>query len=448
MRFGSFAMLAMGLLGLVGAVGAPSAAGAAAPPVSPAVVTQATEGLLTGNVVIRNAPAGFQGQVGVAACPATVSSTGICQSPLFALAMSGASYTLALSAGTWQVYEFYEIGYGGGAYVGRPHAVSIVGGATVRKNISVQYQVPSTVGGTVAVTGVPSGVTIGSLLVTACPSSQPLVSGNPSLFCDSDYVNGSGPYSIPTLFKGRWLLYVGYYSDFGFTQVATPTTVNLPKGGSVAVDLSVAYQTPANGALEGTVTITGAPPGFSPPFAGAGACPIAGGSGTVCPNPSYTLIGPGNTYQLPLSPGQWGAAGFYELGGFAGQFLSQYQTVSVSAGVIDQVNFTVPYVKPATVQATVTVTGVPAGVSVENTQLLACPSGDPYDGTTTPIECVETGSAGSVDTINTLPPGTWLLYPGYFTSDGSFEIGTQATTVKLKAGKTKRVSLSVAYRPL
>jgi hypothetical protein len=78
--------------------------------------------------------------------------------------------------------------------------------------------------------------------------------------------------------------------------------------------------------------------------------------------------------------------------------------------------------------------------------LLACPSGDPYDGTSVPIECVEGSDAGSVVTIGTLPPGTWLLYPGYFASNGSFCTGTQGTTVKLRAGGTKKVSLNVAYQ--
>jgi hypothetical protein len=97
-------------------------------------------------------------------------------------------------------------------------------------------------------------------------------------------------------------------------------------------------------------------------------------------------------------------------------------------------------------EATVTVTGVPAGVTIEETELLACPSGDPYDGISVPIECVQGADAGSVDTIGTLPPGTWLLYSGYFASNGSFYTGTQATTVKIGAGRTKKVSLTVAYQ--
>ena len=173
---------------------------------------------------------------------------------------------------------------------------------------------------------------------------------------------------------------MGYQTLFGFTQVTTPTPVSLPKGGSVDLDLSVGYQTPADGAVEGTVTITGAPPGFSPVFQGAGGCPVASGSGTICPEPSYTLVTSGDSYQLPLTPGQWGVAGFYELAGFGGQFISPRQLIDVSAGVIDQVNFTIPYVAPAKVEATVTVTGLPAGVTVEETELTACPVADPYEG--------------------------------------------------------------------
>jgi hypothetical protein len=447
----TFRFLAVSLIasfGLFGAVGATSVAGAVGQATSPAVLNQPTDGLLTGNAIIRNAPANFQGEVGVAVCPATATPGKICASPLFSLAQSGASYTIQLPAGAWEVREFYTIGYAGGAYIGRPRAISIVGGQTVRQNIAVRYQVPTALAGTVTVTGLPSGVSISDLVVTACPSSQPLTGGFPSIFCNSDYIVGSNQYSIPTLFKGHWLLYVGYVTVFGFTQLTVPTPVTLPRGGSVTADLSAAYQTPANGLLEATVTIAGAPAGFSPPLEGIGACPVvSGGSGSPCANPSYTFGG--TTAQLVLSPGQWDAAGFYELAPFGGQFISPIQTVSVAAGVIDHVDFTITYLAPATVRATVAVTGLPAGVTVEDTQLLACPPADPYNGTNVAIECVETGSAGSgnVDTIATLPPGTWLLYPGYFASNGSFSLSTQATTVKLKSGRTKRVSLSVAFHP-
>ncbi len=440
---------ALTVFGLLGSFGVAGAAGSVTHRSGQAATSSGADGVLTGNVVIRDAPAYFEGEVGLAACPGTSTpdaTTAFCAAPQIALAESGASYTLELPAGTWEVYEFYELGFQGGAYIGHAHTVSIVGGGTVRQNISVRYQAPTTLSGTVTVSGVPSGITLETLIVTACPSSQPLVGGIPSQFCDSDYVENSDSYSLPTLFKGNWLLYVGYETVFGLTFVATPTPVRLPKGGSVTDSPSVAYQTPVDGALEGTVTITGAPPGFTTPLEGAGACPVVSTPGTACAEPSYTFIGPGDTYQLALSPGKWGAAGFYELGGFAGQFLSPVQTVTVSAGVVDQVNFVIPYVKPAKLEATVTVTGVPAGVTIEETELLACPSGDPYDGISVPIECVQGADAGSVDTIGTLPPGTWLLYSGYFASNGSFYTGTQATTVKLGAGRTKKVSLTVAYQ--
>ena len=83
------------------------------------------------------------------------------------------------------------------------------------------------------------------------------------------------------------------------------------------------------------------------------------------------------------------------------------------------------------------------------TELVACPSADPYNGTSLPIECVESfgsGTVGSVDTIDTLPPGTWLLYAGYFASDLTTYTGTTATTVKLQPGRTKKVGLQVAYQ--
>ena len=191
-RTGPTAVLAAGALTLaavLGSVGGTGVAAAAGHRIRTAAVGPAADGVLTGNVVIRNAPAGFSGEVGVAACPAagataaaTAAAASFCAAPQVAVAGSGASYTLVLPAGTWEVYEFYEIGFQGGAYLGHAHTVTVAAGATVRQNISVQYQAPVTVSGTVTLSGVPGGITVEALAVTACPSSQPLVGGIPSQF--------------------------------------------------------------------------------------------------------------------------------------------------------------------------------------------------------------------------------------------------------------------------
>ena len=429
------------LAGLVGTTAVAGAAGSSGPAVP-------STGQITGNVVVRNAPAGFAGEVGIVACPSTATpSRALCSSPQYAFSGSGGSYTLAVAAGTWQVYTFYDVGYQGGAYVGRARTVVVAPGATVRLNIAVPYQVPSTIAGTATVTGVPSGVSIDQIQVTACPSSTPLVDDSPSPLCATDFLApGSDQYSIPTLYKGTWLVYVGYYTIFGLTLTSSPTTLVVKKATSSTVNLSVAYQTPPNAIVQGTVTVTGAPAGFSA-ASGVGGCPEVGGSPTLCADPLYTLAGPGGSYELLLPAGGWDLAGFYELAFFGGQFLSPVQTVDLAGGTIVTLNFTVPYTKPATITSTITVTGVPAGQVIEETMLLACPSDFPDTGQTQPIECVSgVSTPGTPVSIPTLPPGKWLLYPGYLTASDNEVTGTTATRVTLAAGRTKVKNLSIAYQ--
>jgi hypothetical protein len=432
----------VGVSALFGLALLPDVAGASAP---------TSTGTLTGNVVVRGAPAGFTGEVGVAACPAS-SSKGLCASPQFALSGSGGSYTLSLPAGSWQVREFYSVGFQGGAFIGRPRTISLTDGQTVRQNIAIHYQVPSSLSGTAAVTNVPSGVTVLQLSVIACPSSSPIVAGNPSPLCASSFLNfGSSSYSIPTLSKGKWLVYVGYYTQFGLTTVQVPGQIKLSKGASVTDNLSVAYQTPTNALVEGTVTITGAPLGFSA-LAGVGGCPTGGamstGSGggiSACSNPDYTFAGLGGAYQLVLPEGPWELAGFYELAPFGGQFLSTIQDTTLTGGSIVTLNFTIPYTAPATVTSTIDVKNVASGTTIAETILLACPTIAPYTGSVVPIECVfGEASPGQAVTINTLPPGKWLLYPGYF--DGVTEtIGTTAKRVTLTSGVTTVKNLTILY---
>jgi hypothetical protein len=415
-----------------------SAPAGAAPPIS--------TGQVTGNVVVHRAPAGFSGEVGVIACPSPVPSGGLCPSPQFAYSGSGGSYTMVLPTGTWQLTGFYEVEYGDGTFLGPDKTVTITPGGTVRQNTAIAYQVPATLVGTVTVTGVPSGVSIESAEVIACPASDPLVGGTPSPLCATAFPDpGSDEYSIPTLPGGAWLLYIGYDTEFGLTTITTPTPVTVPKATTVTADLSEPYQPPTNALVEGTVTVTGAPAGISD-VAGVGGCATTGGRSRLCADPQYTLVdGSGGSYQLVLPAGQWNLAGFYELAFFGGQFLSPIQNVTLAAGTIVDLDFTVPYVAPATVTATVSVTGVPAGTTIEATILMACPTIAPYDGITEPIECVTTSSPpGIPDSIGTLPPGKWLLYPGYETGTGGL-VGTKATRVTLRSGATTTRHLTISY---
>jgi hypothetical protein len=172
---------------------------------------------------------------------------------------------------------------------------------------------------------------------------------------------------------------------------------------------------------------------------------VVRGPKKLCANPQYTLGESGESYELALPAGKWELAGFYELAFFGGQFLGSLQDVTLTGGTIDTLNLTVPYVAPATVSSTVTVSGVPSGVTIEDTLLLACPTIAPYNGISVPIECVETGSpVGTPDSIDTLPAGRWLLYPGYATATTE-QIGTKPTHVRLVSGAITTHNLKIAY---
>jgi hypothetical protein len=306
--------------------------------------------------------------------------------------------------------------------------------------------------GTAAVTDVPPGVIIEQLSVIACPSSSPVVAGVTSPLCATDFLDvGSSEYSIPTLSKGTWLLYVGYYTEFGLTTVQVPGQLKLSKGASVTDNLTATYQTPTNALVEGTVTVTGAPPGFSA-LVGVGGCPATGapsnksGKGAiVCNSPDYTFAGPGGAYQLVLPEGPSELAGFYELAPFGGQFLSTIQQTTLTGGSIVTLNFTIPYTAPATVNSTIQVKDAPVGAVIEDTVLLACPTISPYAGSAVPIECVIAyATPGQPATIATLPSGKWLLYPGYETAVTE-TIGTTPKRVTLTSGKATVKNLSITY---
>jgi hypothetical protein len=423
-------------LGLVAATVIAAPAGAVTPPAN---------GQLTGDVVVSDAPAGFSGEVGVVVCPGSTPSKQLCPSPSFAESGSGGSYTVSLAAGSWLVREYYTVGFSGGAFIGANKLITIGPGQVVRHNIHIRYQVPSSLSGTVELSGIPSGTAVESLSVTACPASSPESDGIPTPLCATDYLpSGSDQYALPTLSKGDWVLSVGYYTQFGLGTATIPGMVKLNKGQVQTANLVATYQAPPNGMIEGTVTVLGAPAGFTG-LLGAGACPVSTGPTTVCANPSYTLGNSGDPYELLLSQGQWNLAGFYELAPFGGQFISAVHQVDVIAGTVVHLNLTVPYTAPATINADITVTGIPSGTTLEDSLLLACPADAPYTGGEEPIVCVEGfGPASEPATINTLPPGKWLLYPGYATTTSEL-IGTQAKAVKLVAGGEKTKHLSVAF---
>ncbi|HWD55080.1 MAG TPA: hypothetical protein VG346_08145 [Acidimicrobiales bacterium] len=200
------------------------------------------------------------------------------------------------------------------------------------------------------------------------------------------------------------------------------------------------------------MTVTGAPEGFSPGEIGAGACPDTGPPGQLCANPQYSLSGPGGRYTLSLSPGSWRVAGFYETSAFGGPFLGTAQVIDVPSGGTVVRNLTVPYSAPAELKGTITVTGVPPTLQVEQLMVLVCPSYAPYTGGSQPIACVNgyaqpssPGATSAPYDITGLPPGSWTAYPGFCAQTGCGFNQQAGVPVTLSAGKTTTANLSTPF---
>ena len=207
------------------------------------------------------------------------------------------------------------------------------------------------------------------------------------------------------------------------------------------------------GTVTGTVTVTGAPAGFTPGVLGAGVCPEPDPSETLCAAPQYALAN-GPDYTLSLDPGSYVLWGFYENSFSGGAFLSAPQVVTVESGGTLVVDTSVPYAKPATLSATVTVTGLPAGVLLTSATVVLCPAGITFDpNAQPPLPCatgntyLTTPSSGPVQVDATgLPAGTWTAYAGYCTQFGCATGSAAPKPVVTTAGRTTKAKLSVAYQ--
>ena len=222
----------------------------------------------------------------------------------------------------------------------------------------------------------------------------------------------------------------------------TPTTVGSSSSGS-----SSQCPPPPPGTVTGTVTVTGAPAGFAPPYEGIGLCPTADIIGKGCSAPNDALASNG-VYTLALTPGSYSITGFYELNPYGGAFLGTGRTITITSGKTITANFTVPYKAPSEITGTVAVTGLPAGTTVDQLSVLLCPSYDPYNGTTPGLGCVN-GYAGSVPgatsatyEVSGLPPVEWTVYPSYCTQFGCETNAPDGKAVTLVAGKTSTVNVA------
>ena len=249
----------------------------------------------------------------------------------------------------------------------------------------------------------------------------------------------------------QWLR-MGLVAGAGLVLLVTvlPQMASATDLGTPAHRLATSTVTGAlTGTVTGTVTITGAPKGFAAGLIGAGACPDTGSTGFACQNPDYALSANG-TYSLQLKVGKWRLAGFYELGVLSGAFLGTSTVVTVTSGNTTKVNVTVPYRKPAAVKGTISVTGVPSGIQIDELAVLLCPSYAPYQGGTTSIACVNDYASGSSGDsapyqIAGLPPGAWFAYPTVCTKFGCDTNAKAGKSITLVGGTTKIVNVTTPF---
>ena len=424
-----------------------------------------TNGTVSGTVTISGAPAGFTPAfVGAGACPASTTSGISCADPVYSLAANG-SYSLSLPPGSWVVSGFYENNGFGGVFLATPVDITVPNGGTVTANFTVPYQAPATVKGTVRVTRVPAGVTLEELSVLLCPALAPYSGGNASILCVTTYSEtspgtNSAQYDVTGLPPGSWTAYPSYCTEFGCsTNAAAGKALTLVSGHTTRARVQTSFVLPGEGLLSATVSVTGAPAGFSDAVA-VTACQVGGGS---CQ--AYSGFG-GSPVSLLLPDGQWTVTGAYLAAPFNNSISGPSETVTISGGRTTTVALSVPYEVLGAATGAIRVAGKPSGVRATSYTVVACPSS--VDGRFSP-QCVNeySGPGGvgigvsisdaakrargqtraSFDTyaISTLTPGSWTLYPGYGTAFGSFSdpVGTKVTIV---AGQTITQRLTIPYQ--
>ncbi len=429
------------------------------------------QGTVTGTIKVTGAPKGFVATYpGAGACPYTGGTETLCPNPAFSFATNG-TYTLSLAVGKWTIAGFYESNGLNGAFLGTPEVVTVAKGKTITKDLTVAYQKPAAIKGSIRITGVPTGISIDELSVLLCPSYAPYNGTSASLTCVNGYGNQQGnssPYAVTGLPPGTWIAYPGFCSEFGcFTNAKAGKTVTLVAGDTATLDLTTPFVTPGNGLLSGTVTVTGAPSGFSDPVA-VSAC--------QGPNCETYSVSTGNTFVLLLPVGTWKINGLYLAPPFYNAIAGPTRTVTITDSHETTLDLTDPYQVLGVAAGALRVVGVPAAVSIESYTVLACPAADPWTGGGTAPECVNEYSGpggygygvanpGSLSKVShpsaapmaqaqvpydayrlpTLTPGVWILYPGYQTVFASFT-DPAGTKVTIAAGKTTTKGLAIPYQ--
>ncbi len=304
------------------------------------------KGTVTGLVIVVGAPKAFHpAELGAEACPGSVSTP--CSSPVSTVASNG-TYTLSLAAGSWTLFGFYEITGAGPKFIGTPVHENVPAGGTLHVNLGVAYLPPATLAGTITVTGASSNDPIKDVTVVACPSSVAYGGGalpNGCLsgsFKVSPKGSASGSYSVTNLSPGSWTAYPGFCARSGcVTHTGDSQTTTLKAGRTKTLNLSTAFLEFGQALLYGTVSVTGAPPGFTATL-GASACQVGSSSCEVVNASKHGKYAIVLTNVVP-EVGVWSVKGFYQAPSSSTPVYGPAFPVVAVTGTSIGLNLPVPY---------------------------------------------------------------------------------------------------------
>ena len=435
-------------------------------------------GTVTGSVTVTGAPVGSAPTyVGAGACPylGPSSLAALCPDPSYALQYNG-SYTFSLDPGTWVVSGFYEVNPFGGAFLGTPQVVTVTSGGTLTLDLTVPYVKPATLAALVKVTGLPTGTTVQSVSVLLCPAGSPYTGDPAPITCVSsnNYFPTPGPSSgtitLTGLPSGSWTAYPGYCTTFGCgTNPKAGKSVTLTAGHSSKVRLTTGYLVPPQGLVNATVTVTGAPAGFSAPV-GVTACQVQSFF-TTCTG--WGGQADGSSFPLQLASGVWEITAAYYAPVFGNPINGPTELVDVQGGQILNLTMAVPYQVLGTAAGSIKVAGLPGGTKVTSYTVTACPDSvitafpflscvSEYSGPgvitygaantrrmgrNVKRLSVPRAATARINTYNlpTLTPGAWDLSVQYTTAFGTF-YGQGSTKVNVAGGQTTTTKLTVPYQ--
>ena len=309
---------------------------------------------------------------------------------------------------------------------------------------------PGTVTGAVAVTGAPAGTAPNYIGAGACPyvdaSSLAALCPNPSFALQ---VNGSYTLSLD---PGTWVV-SGFYevNAFGGAFLGSPQVVTVTSGGTLALDLTVPYAKPAT--LAALVKVTGLPTGTTVQTVSVLLCP-AGSTYTADPAP-ITCVNGSDYFPTPgptsgtitlsgLPSGSWTAyPGYCTTFGCVTNPAAGRQ-VTLTAGHTSKVRLTTGFLVPpqGLVNATVTVTGAPAGFNAA-VGVTACQIQSSFSN------CTGWGGQAQGSTFPLqLNSGVWEITGEYYAPVFGNPIPGPTELVDVQGGQVQNLTIAVPYQVL